>query len=437
MREALRAWSAISIFVLVLATFRVWLPILGFNDEFPQVPLLESLGRVPSVVDLVALVVFLGGWLLIGFSSRKTLGTFCAIFFGAVLIGLNQHRLQPWCYQLLIFAALLALRDSQLSLRLLRVFVVSIYLYSALSKIDFEFLHTVGQQFLSVPLAALGATSSEDPGAAGRMAMAFAIPISEFAIGVGLIFERTRRWAGYAACVLHVGLLYVLGPLGLNHSWGVLLWNVHFIGVVYLLFIQTPADLVSEGVSSGDSERSKERNAEREAFATLLTRPACWLLLPVLLLPAIERLGFWDHWPSWALYAPHSSRVEVEVASTAVDRLPESLQRLVSEQYSGESLESALWVRVPLSKWSLTQLGVPIYPQDRFQAGVADSLAQIVDSPFEIRAHVLGIASRVTGKRESKTLTGTKEISGRIHDRFLLGSQPRGGDLQERASRFE
>ena len=436
MREALRVWSAISIFVLVLATFKVWLPSLGFNDEFPQVPLLSSLAGVPDVVDLVALIGFLGGWLLVGFSSRKLLGTSCAILFGAVLVGLNQHRLQPWCYQLLIFAVLLALRDSQLSLRLLRGFVVSIYLYSALSKLDFEFLHTVGQQFLSVPLSALGTTSPEDPSAAGRMAMTLAIPTSEFVVGVGLIFKPTRRWAGFAACVLHFGLLYVLGPLGLNHSWGVLLWNVHFFGVVYLLFIQAPQMAASEGKNPDGAEESAKQIHEHEPLVQLMSRPACWLLLPVLILPAVERLGYWDHWPSWALYAPHSSRVEVEVASTAVDRLPGSLQQLIREQYSGDSLESALWVRVPLSKWSITELGVPIYPQDRFQAGVADYLAQIVDSPFEIRAHVLGIASRITGKRKSKTWTGTKEIAGRIHDRFWLGSQPR-GDNQEGVSSFD
>ena len=50
-----------------------------------------------------------------------------------VLVLIDQHRLQPWAYEFAIVGVILALTRSSLGLRLLRILVISIYLYSALA----------------------------------------------------------------------------------------------------------------------------------------------------------------------------------------------------------------------------------------------------------------------------------------------------------------
>ena len=142
-------------------------------------------------------------------------------------------------------------------------------------------------------------------------------------------------------------------------------------------------------------------------------------VLAAMFLPTLERAGWWDHWLSWALYAPHSSRVEIEIAETVTDRLPPDVIPLLRE-----SEGQAVWVSVPLQQWSLDSLGVPVYPQDRFQAGVAVFLAQRLDSEYEVRAHFLSSAGRTTGERERSTHVGLTEIQ-RAAQAFWWNTLPR------------
>ena len=135
-------------------------------------------------------------------------------------------------------------------------------------------------------------------------------------------------------------------------------------------------------------------------------RQLALVALPVMILPIFERAGYWDHWLSWALYAPHSSRVEIRVARTAVERLPASLQTSLPE---GDEA-SSLWVKVPIDQWSLATLYAPVVPQERFQFGVARYITACLNSEFEIQVDLLGPAARLTGKRRRITLNGARQV---------------------------
>ena len=161
-----------------------------------------------------------------------------AVAGASILVVTNQHRFQPWLYQLSIFAAIFAVPGTDLQRSLLRALVASIYLYSAVSKLDFEFLHTVGPEFVDTAANLLGLPDRLTPRL--RNSFAWLIPVSELLIGLGICLNRWRRPAGILACVMHVGLLVLLSPWGLDHSWGVLLWNVHFLGVALMLLVLRP-----------------------------------------------------------------------------------------------------------------------------------------------------------------------------------------------------
>ena len=72
-------------------------------------------------------------------------------------------------------------------------------------------------------------------GDSARLAILF--PVGELVIGLGLLVPPTRRVAGCLAIAFHLTLLLVLGPWGLDHSHGVLVWNVVLIVQAYLLFV--------------------------------------------------------------------------------------------------------------------------------------------------------------------------------------------------------
>ncbi len=88
-----------------------------------------------------------------------------------------------------------------------------------------------------------------------------------------------------------------------------------------------------------------------------------------LVLPLGERWGWWDAWPSHALYASHVARTEVFVHEEGSRRLPPEVRRSVALTGPGP------WRRLDLTGWSRDVRGVPVYPQDRVGNGLAEALA--------------------------------------------------------------
>ncbi len=335
---------------------------------------------------------------------------------GGVLGLLDQHRWQPWFYQLLLYAAVFRLSAPSRTARLLVWLTVSIYLYSALGKFDTQFLHTVGQQFWQALMHLFGVSQGTDrPSAERPIAVIALLPAAEMLLTVGLAWRTTRRAAGVLAMIFHVGLMLLLGPLGLNHSAGVVLWNLQFAGQALCLFVLANG---SQTRQLPTRESGPTRTAWRDRFATAIVGLA-------ILLPVGERWGHWDHWLSWALYAPHSSRTEVWIASTAVDSLPGSLQQAIAaEQTQRAGQHPALWLRVPIERWSLEQTGTPVYPQARFQLGVARALAERVDSEFKIKVIVRSAAARWDGRRQNREFQGTSQLANAAQN-FWIGTTPR------------
>ena len=96
------------------------------------------------------------GLVLAGFApDGRRLTPASLLLFASATLALSlfdQQRLQPWAYQFMLVAVVLALSPPQAALGLLRLLVISFYFHSAITKFDYSFLHTLGQQFL----AALG-----------------------------------------------------------------------------------------------------------------------------------------------------------------------------------------------------------------------------------------------------------------------------------------
>lgn len=354
----LRRWWAVAGLALFGATWKLWTP----QTEFPQVSLFGWAGSLPLFVDWLAFVALLGSLAVAAWKpdSRRS-WIVIAVSLG-VLIVLDQHRLQPWAWQLL----LMAIWWSSTSMGLVgnlpcMVLTISIYFWSAISKLDADFISSHGQTLIEALFRSVGINAANWPASCKSWLAAF-LPVGELLVAVGLCWSRTRQAALVAATALHVGLILALGPLGLGHRPGVLLWNVAFIGHDWLLFGRrscwsfTPTRSVSEGDCS--LERSMERPTKRSPSLTLRVG----LLAFVCLWPASERWSLCDRWLAWSVYVARSERVSVTLTDAGLQRLPESARRCATD---GE---------LPLDRWSLAALDVPTYPQLRFQFGVVEWL---------------------------------------------------------------
>lgn len=378
-------------------TWRLWTP----QTQFPRIPLLEGMAELGPWADWLGCVclVAAAGFLAAGRKTPVAFGGYALSMLWMVL--LDQHRLQPWAYHFMLMSALGAYQERGAVRQAYRGLLVSIYLFSALSKFDHQFLHTLGQQFLDALFLHLppdGLDLSDQV----RVPLAGGFPLAELVVGLGLCWSKSRRYAAYLALLLHASLLVVLGPLGLQHHPGVLVWNLFFIVQVVCLYLRPATSSSSDALAF--------------AVAPRWWKVSIWVLV---LLPLAESMGWLDHWPAWQLYAPRNSRASVYLLPNAADKLPVSM-----ESFLEPADAAGLYQRLDMDAWSLQALNAPNYPQDRFQLGVAAAVARDYDLAGAIQVVRQGVASRVSGKRASKTLRGTEQLHREL-DTFRLNARPR------------
>jgi hypothetical protein len=402
----LRRLVALFAAVLIVAMWRLWTP----QVEFPQVPFLEGLCRVPVWCDWLALSGIAIGLLLsmVGGDARKLPRAGLALFTAclAASILLDQHRLQPWAYQFLIAGAVLSLTPTAYGLRLLRLLVVSIYIWSAVSKIDAAFLESHGQLLLHGLLRSTGIDAELWSDTARRSAAA-TFPVGELCVALLLAVRRTRPWGLAASIVMHALLLWTLGPWGLGHKPGVLIWNVCFIVQNVLLFRRTSSPEPPTLAGGGATYRA--------AAASILVALAA-------VMPLLESTGWWDHWPSWAVYSSRPETLTMLVREARLDDLPPTLRTCVG---APEPLTD--WHPVSIDAWSFDLLQCPVYPQERYRLAVIGAIAEEAGLGDDLRVRVESSPERRTGERTKFELPGLAEIRARC-DAFWFNTRPRRAD---------
>ena len=419
--------------VLLATTWQLWVP----QTLFPQIPLISGILVLPAWVDWITFLlmaissvcmlgIVIASWFR-GQELRPFLQQVCGgLFFSAFLISFafDQHRLQPWAYQFAIGFLILTFLKPPRAIRLFRLFVISIYFYSALSKCDASFVQTLGPQLVEGLFTGIGiSTAYWSDQTIARIAAFF--PVAEFLIALGLFIPRTRPWALWAAVSMHVCLIIAVGPWGLKHHSGVLIWNICFIVQDLCLFhswfqknsLRKQKDSVNSEVRDVDSSLSFRAVTGSERGVLLIA----WF---VMLAPLLEPTGYFDHWPAWGLYASHHDRVTLLIDEESKSKLPPSLQPFVDPPQP-----LSRWCRVRVDRWSLAELGVPIYPQARFQLGVAIAVCRDLDQGEEaeqpqVKLLFEGAAHRLTGKRKISEHIGLTQIEP-LADRFWLNSVPR------------
>ncbi len=375
----------------MLAMLGLSWPLWVGETAFPRVPFVATIPAPPlwaSWVCFGGLIAAMASAMVAMTWRRGTLG---AVALLAVLVAGDQNRLQPWVYQYLVTATALALSSEPWGLRLSRWFLILLYLHSGLSKLDVTFTRELGPAFLQAGLRPFGLRPGDWP-EVWRDGLAVAMPFGELLVALGLAWRVTRRLALGGAVGLHVGLLAILGPWGLGHSTIVLVWNVALLVEDLILFGPW---------AEGPREPLRDLGHSMPAVA--------WLIGLVGVLPFGERWGFWDTWPSFAVYASHNERTDILVHRDDRDFYPTSIRSHL------QPLPGNHWFVLDLTGWSRSLRRVPVYPQGRVGNGVAEALARSYRTPHLLRVVHRGRAGRFTGHRERDVSVGLDEIrrSGR------------------------
>ncbi|WP_166829932.1 MauE/DoxX family redox-associated membrane protein [Thalassoroseus pseudoceratinae] len=402
----LSRWVTIATAALLMVTWKLWTP----QTIFPQIPFLELLTGTPGWVDWVLLFGVVGALVVTLFSpppdrfGRLAMGVFAVCLTG--LISLDQHRLQPWAWQFLLIAWLLITVPNKSGLHWCRWLTVSIYAWSAVSKLNYSFLHEHANLFLGVIADWTGTKLADWPDTV-QMLAAWVFPLGELLVALLLILWPHRRIGLWASWLMHGTLIALVGPFGLQHEWGVLLWNVFFIGQNALLYPRRTGD------AFGHQFIKELRPREFVASIPIVT---------ALVLPLTSLRGWFDEWPSWAVYTGRAEQVRVEIREDVRESIPKDLP--ISDASTGDTLDFQPWRSVNLGRWSLETLETPIYPQSRFRLAVAAAISERLPDEFGIRVTVRSATDRKSGARWTETYRGREAIE-QLLDRFWLNTQAR------------
>lgn len=401
-----RRLLSVGLLVLLAATWKLWTP----QVVYPQVPLLSLACHFPRMVDWICLGIVVTSAVSIlvvetfyrqtNIWRRTNVLSHSGIAMGlAGLFVLDQHRLQPWAWQFFLLACVFALASDQTALRCWRWLAIGIYFWSAISKFDVTFCHEQGPALLTAFRRAIGlhgiaTTWTETIDVIGSLGLG----ISELIVALLMVRKRWMRIGLGLSIAMHSLLLVSLGPWGLNHSSGVLLWNIFFIVQNVLIWRATPSNRIGP-MQMNEPENASSNSQERFWPDQFRDRLAMALIGLVVVWPVLEPIGLCDHWLAWEVYSARSDTMKLVVDGSEMD----------------------------VGRWSLEELRAPVYPQDRFLWGIATAV---------IEKQGKGLATitiRKPGKRwESRSDASVQTITidrqskrDEFHLPYFWNSQPR------------
>ena len=397
-----RFWATMALVLFGVTGKLWWSP--GELPQLPQIPVFEGLCSAPIQSDWMLLILIGSGLSIVALTRFGVVGLWTFAIAATFSVLLNQHRLQPWVDQFIVYAVVMASFPKRDALKWMSWIAISIYVYSAISKFDYQFVETLGRE-LSQTLAGLGGLDATKLPRGWVDSLTLVFPAFELFAAIGLVFYQSRRAGAVAIIGMHVVLLLILGPWGLRHHSGVLIWNLFLLGQAFFFWVFIRWE-------HKDAQPSQQRSvpiAERLALA---------LVAFVLVYPLTVHVSICDHWLAWEVYAPRTSRAKLEISPSDIGKLPKALQPFLSVKAANDGFQV-----LDLNRWSLITIGAPIYPEDRFQFGVAvDVVRQCNLKSFRIA--VAGESDRWTGKRAWQIVTRHDELD-RLADDFRLNTHSR------------
>lgn len=337
---------------------------------YPRVPVLDGWPALKAPLDVVVLGALLVALAGVALAPRPRWWAAAATFLGLVLAADDQSRWQPWFFQYVAMLAALAVgRDAADTLATWRAVLVGLYLWSGIQKLNVTFMAHLFP-WLVQPVAGLLPPGLQR----GLLGGWIVVPVIEIAVAVGLLVPRLRHAAVMTAIATHVVVLGLLGPLGHASNTVVWPWNVAMAALAALLFWHSahPARHVLV-----------PRRLGAHAAAVVVFG----------VLPALSFAGRWDAYLSGALYSGNLQAAALSVSDAVAARLPDAARRHVTRNRMNANVLD-VW------EWSMGELAVPSYPEDRIFRAVAREVCRLAAAPADVVLVVFGRPSALTGHRK-------------------------------------
>lgn len=332
-------------FVAKIISFKLWIA----DRHFPVVPTFDFLSS-PNEAHLALFIFSLIGIasIFIFPNNRKILlGFICIEIFSCLL---DQMRWQPWEYQyLLTFIIFFFSKGNMKQFLLLFIFLIAVtYIFSGIHKFSGSFLYSFWDQIVLYRLLHLPYNVITDPYIhySGLL-----LSIIEILIGVGFIFFRNKWFFGLLAIILHLMIILIFGPTGINYNTIILPWNIAMIVMIGVVFY-----------------KKEHLNFTFDFFKNKLN---AIIFLLVGLLPILNFFDKWDSYLSFNLYSGNTKTLVI--CSDDAHEYPE-LKQYQSKTKNSNFCNNTFLINTQI--WALDELKVPVYPEERIYKKIQHSFNQ-------------------------------------------------------------
>jgi uncharacterized membrane protein YphA (DoxX/SURF4 family) len=357
----------------LLLTLPLWLT----KRDYPLTPVIDALRHIPSPFDYILLGVMflaLAGVVLLR-NPRWPIVAVCCI--ALLWVAIDQSRLHPYLFHsVALLASLLPIAWEQReswnpdylhwSLAPGMVLLVFTYLYSGLEKLNYEFVHWVFPDVIA-PVAGWIGVSVDDIPETLLIVAGLTAALFEAAGGVLLIFLRTRRVAAICLTIMHLFIILAVGPTGSDSNRAILAWNVGMIIAIWSLFGTATTDSSSPPFFSRawwmQALRIRSDPSGYPHLAQALTIAGITILFGIM--PILGFAGWWDSYPSFALYSGNTLNALIWVDPADHSRLPVVAQQALREDGT-----------LDLNKWSLAETGATFYPEPRIVLNIGKTITE-------------------------------------------------------------
>ena len=327
--------------------------------SYPPVPVWSF---VPPIDRSVAVGLYLALFALAALAlAARQWRWFIAVFLAiiAAFCLADQTRWQPWVFQYSFLLAAVALHGwngadgEKGALNIARLIVAFTYIYSGLQKMNLNF---VANDFPWIVQPIVNVLPSA---AALLHGFGMAAPFVQVAFGAGLLTARFRHVSLILAVAMHLFILAMFGPAGLD--WNNVVWPWTAAMAVFDIV------LFSGATEFSWREIVWSRGDPSHAAAILLFA----------VLPGLSFFNLWDSYLSSALYSGNLTEAQIYLSDAGKTELPAAIaSRLVHTSPDTNVLN--------LQRWAIENLNVTPYPETRVYKAIARQVCGALRDPAQL-----------------------------------------------------
>ena len=308
---------------------------------FPLIPPFDFLENIPNFIHLALFFLALAGIAFIGFFPRNKFILGITIIVEITSCMLDQNRWQPWEYQYLLtfLFHFFYFKNQKQFVNYFSFLLIVIYLNSGLHKLNGSFLYVVWEKMILIKFFGLNFNQINNTYIhfAGLL-----LGLIEVLSAFGCLFFKNKKIFALLLVGMHLFILVLVSPIGVNYNSIILPWNVLMIFLILIVFYNNDSKLSFNNLIIGFNKIP-------------------FLILGIL--PFFCFMGLYDNFFSFNLYSGSLKYLRICVDENKIS--PEY------KPYFAKNKSNCVTKKVISGNdWSLKEMNVVIYPEVRFYKGI-------------------------------------------------------------------